>query len=197
MSARSRKNEPRARRRKQEKPVLPPAMLAVGALVIVVIAAMVFLANNPPGSVGEIEGVIVIPDLSRGHTLEPVTYEQVPPAGGPHNPVWQNCGVYTSPIPNENAVHSLEHGVVWITYDPDLPADQVERLQQITRRSGYRLLSPYPDLPSPIVATAWGFQLHLDSADDPRLDDFILKYEQGPTTPEPGAVCTGGVGSPA
>ena len=87
--------------------------------------------------------------------------------------------------------------MVWITYDPDLPADQVERLQQITRRSGYRLLSPYPDLPSPIVATAWGFQLHLDSADDPRLDDFIRKYEQGPTTPEPGAVCTGGVGSPA
>ncbi len=55
------------------------------------------------------------------HLEEPVTYTENPPVGGVHNPVWQNCGYYAAPIPNETAVHSLEHGAIWITYQPDLP----------------------------------------------------------------------------
>jgi hypothetical protein len=60
-------------------------------------------------------------NLSRDHTKEPVDYPQSPPVGGPHNPIWQNCGFYSKPVRNENAVHSMEHGAVWITYSPDLP----------------------------------------------------------------------------
>jgi len=43
-------------------------------------------------------------------------YDRNPPAGGAHNDVWLNCGVYGRPVRNENAVHALEHGAVWITY---------------------------------------------------------------------------------
>ena len=128
------------------------------------------------------------------HTPGDVDYEQTPPAGGPHNPVWQNCGFYDKPIRDESAVHSLEHGAIWITYSPDLPQDQVNELKDIAESQSYILASPYPDLPdnTPVVASAWGKQVALDGANDPDLESFIQAYRQGPQTPEPGAVCTGG-----
>ncbi len=136
-----------------------------------------------------LDAVEHFPGLSVQHVNGPVNYPQTPPAGGPHAPQWLTCGVYTEPVPNENAVHSLQHGAVWITYQPDLPASEVEALAAITRQSDHRLLSPYPGLPSPIMVTAWGYQLRLERADDPRLLLFIEEYEEGPTTPEPGAAC--------
>lgn len=144
----------------------------------------------------EIAGVQHFPNLSFNHVEGRVTYAQVPPVGGEHNPVWLNCGIYDQPVRNENAVHSLEHGAVWITYDPSLPATEVETLRGLTRGSTHRLLSPYVGLPSAIVISAWGYQLQVDSASDPRLPQFIAQFEQGPTTPEPGAPCSGGIGNP-
>jgi hypothetical protein len=160
----------------------------LSALVIIGIMAVNSYVNRPI----DIEGVERIPVLLRSHSESPVDYDETPPVGGIHYPVWQNCGVYEQPIGNELGVHSLEHGAVWMTYDPDLPADQLGILTNLTQQSSHRLLSPYPGLPSPIVASAWGFQLRLETADDPRLAQFIRQYEQGSTTPELGAVCSRG-----
>jgi len=124
-----------------------------------------------------------------------VQYAESPPVGGEHYNAWQNCGYYSQPIRNENAVHSLEHGAVWIAYRPDLPQDQIDQLRQLAEQD-YILVSPYPELQSPVVATAWNNQLALDSAGDPRLQQFIRYFKEGPQTPEPGARCTGGVGQP-
>ena len=140
-------------------------------------------------------GVTSYSNLSRDHTKEPVDYPQSPPVGGPHSPIWQNCGFYSKPVRDENAVHSMEHGAVWITYAPDLPKDQVEKIKSLTQKS-YVVASPYPGLPAPVVASAWGKQLRLGSTNDPRLEQFVRAYRQGPQTPEPGAPCRGGVGSP-
>src|SRR5215208_4666153 len=103
---------------------------------------------------------------SRKHIAGNLDYAQSPPAGGNHNPVWQTCGFYEEPIRDENAVQSLEHGAVWITYSPDLPQDKVEHLRDLTQNQTYILVSPYPDQDSPVVATAWGKQLPLESASD-------------------------------
>lgn len=127
----------------------------------------------------------------RGHVTTAVTYPQTPPAGGQHAPIWLNCGTYTAPVTNENAVHSMEHGAVWVTYQPNLPADQIQALKTALPPT-YTLLSPYPNLPAPVVASAWGKQLTLQSAADPRLAEFIRTYRQSPQAPEPGAACTGG-----
>ena len=143
-----------------------------------------------------IEGVVTTSNPSRDHVEGAVTYPETPPVGGPHNAVWQTCGVYDQPVPNEHAVHSLEHGAVWITYRPDLPVGAVEQLRALVRNHSHALLSPFPGLPTPVVASAWGLQLKVDSADDPRLRQFIAKYERGEQTPEPGASCRGGVGNP-
>lgn len=186
-----------AKRRYRSQNSSFPVIAGIAALVGIVALIFFLTSNNSSGSSGEIEGLMTFPNLDRSHVTTRVNYPQTPPAGGPHNAAWLNCGVYTEPVPNENAVHSLEHGVVWITYQPDLAAEEVEKLATLTRQSSYRLLSPYPNLPAPVVASAWGYQVHLENADDPRLLAFIDRYEQNPLGPEPGASCSGGVGTPS
>ena len=142
------------------------------------------------------EGVESFAIPSRNHVEGIVSYPQTPPVGGDHNPVWQNCGFYSSPVRNENAVHSMEHGAVWITYQPDLPSDQVNVLRNLAHDNTYVLVSPFPDSPAPVVASAWGKQLQLDSANDPRLEQFVSAFREGPQAPERGAPCTNGIGEP-
>jgi Protein of unknown function (DUF3105) len=131
------------------------------------------------------------------HLAGPIDYKESPPVGGPHNVVWQNCSIYHVPIHNEHAVHSMEHGAVWITYRPDLPPDQVRILDEVAS-DDFMLLSPYPGLAAPVVASAWNHQIRLESATDPRLRAFIGEYKNNPqTTPEFGAPCAGGTSAPA
>ena len=132
----------------------------------------------------------------RSHVQTPVSYAQAPAVGGNHAPIWQNCGFYDTPIANENAVHSLEHGAVWIIYRSDLPEAQIKRLRQLAHRQTYILVSSLPDLPAPLVASAWGHQLHLASIEDPRLDQFVRAFRLGRQAPERGGPCTGGIGTP-
>lgn len=175
--------------------------------VIIIVAVVLGLAGlayliylnvrEPP----PIKDVIVYSRPSRGHDNSLVyPTESVPPVGGTHHDQWMICGVYNEPILAENAVHSMEHGAVWITYDPELPADEVAELKDKVRGDGFLLLSPYPDQRSPVVMTAWGLQLELDSASDSRVQEFIDRYRVGPQTPERGATCGpgsgGGIGQP-
>lgn len=128
------------------------------------------------------------------HTDGDVDYPQTPPAGGPHAPVWLDCGVYDVPVRDENAVHDLEHGTVWITHDPDLLERDVEALADQLPANG--ILSPREDLPSPVVVTVWGAQLALDGARDARLRLFLEEYGDGHTAPEFGVTCNGGTPDP-
>jgi Protein of unknown function (DUF3105) len=141
-------------------------------------------------------GVQSFPGLTQNHTKAKVSYPQSPPVGGDHAPVWQNCGVYDQPVANENAVHSLEHGAVWLAYRPDLAADQVAKLRVFAVNQTHVLVTPYTGLTEAVVATAWGRQLRLDSVDDPRIALFVKAYQEGPQTPEPGVTCSGGLGAP-
>jgi hypothetical protein len=135
--------------------------------------------------------------LSRAHDNDFVyPAAPVPPVGGVHHSAWQNCGVYTDPVDPRHVLHSLEHGAVWITYQAELATTAVQQLQDRVQSEPLVILSPYPGLRSPIVLTAWGLQLEVNSVDDPRIDEFITHYQNGPQTPEPGATCQGGVGMP-
>jgi hypothetical protein len=138
---------------------------------------------------GEPEGTVTYTGLTRNHVDTPVDYPQTPPVGGNHNPVWQNCQYYDTSVPNERAVHSLEHGAVWITYGPDTSQADKDVLKAIADQGDHILVSEYDGLPAPIVATAWGKQLLLQSVSDPRLQQFVDVFQSGPQTPEPGVTC--------
>ncbi|MFC9998033.1 DUF3105 domain-containing protein [Nocardia sp. NPDC127526] len=122
-----------------------------------------------------------------------VAYDQVPAFGGPHDSSWAACTgvVYDKAIRSENAVHSLEHGAVWITYNPDkVDAASIDTLKKKVDGQPYTLMSPYPGLDKPISLQAWGHQLKLDSATDSRVDQFIKDLRLNSNTyPEVGASC--------
>ena len=141
-------------------------------------------------STPDIAGVTVVNGLPHTHFLGVhLTYSRTPPLGGDHSPVPLTCAIYTQPVPNENAVHSLEHGAVWLTYLPGTDPAPLVALDKID--PSYVLISPYPGQSAKIVATAWGLQLKVDSTTDPRLRAFVEKYHGGSQGGEQGAVCTG------
>jgi hypothetical protein len=139
------------------------------------------------------DGVVSYSNTSRAHDDTFNAWTEVPPTGGTHNNIWQTCQYYSAPIDPGKGVHSMEHGAVWITYSPDLPQVQVDKLKELADGQDYILVSPYIGLPSPVVASAWNKQLKLESADDGRLEQFIRVYKNSPdNTPEYGASCESG-----
>jgi hypothetical protein len=195
-----RSTAPAAPRLKPERPAnlqrdARMLVVVVGVFLLMIVAGAIYGSRDGDGETlpsKEPEGVQLFSYEPLVHTNEPVTYAEVPPVGGPHATVWQNCGFYAGAVPSERAVHSLEHGAVWITYRPDLPQEQVAQLRAIAERNNYVLVSPFADLPAPVVASAWNHQLAFDSPDAPELAQFIAVLQQGPETPEPGAPCSGG-----
>jgi hypothetical protein len=172
---------------------------AIVALVLVVGAVTtVIIINATPQQTPEAQlsgdysdRVQLYPDLEATHTESRVTYDVIPPVGGPHNPTWLQCGIYDEEQQNENAVHDLEHGAVWLTYDPAFATDaQIEALRDLARERGsYMLVSPYDGIGEAMAASAWGAQLRFDDVDDPVLAEFIENYWRSPDSPEPNATC--------
>lgn len=180
-----------AAERQRKQTTMRTVAIAVAAIAVVAIVGF-FLFNRQQTSMAVPDGIKDFAYQGAQHSEDPVTYAEHPPVGGVHNPVWQNCGYYASPVPNENAVHSLEHGAVWITYQPDLPADQVQKLKDLADGQSFILVSPMDGLPSPVVASAWNHQLQLQSANDAGLEQFIRLFRLNKNAPEPGAACAGG-----
>jgi hypothetical protein len=155
-------------------------------------------AAKPLGGGGPLANAKTYTGLTQTHVDGPIRYRQTPPVGGDHNPIWQDCGAYGQAVNAPNGVHAMEHGAVWITYRPSLPKAQVKVLTGLVPANPYLLVSPWYDdaLPAPVVLTAWGVQLGVQTATDPAVKAFVGRFEQGPQTPEPGATCSGGIGTP-
>lgn len=151
--------------------------------------------DNPDPS-RSIDGVLEVEYAAARH-VEPaqrVAYDRSPPFGGPHDQTWATCTgvVYPVALRSENAVHSLEHGAVWVTYDPNrVSADDIDALSARVEGEPYMMMSPYPGLAAPITLQSWGHRLELDSASDRRITQFVAALRQNPSThPESGASCS-------
>ena len=109
-----------------------------------------------------------------------------PLPGGRHNPIPQAPDFYEAPIQDGAAIHALEHGLIWIPYQPDLVTpEDIEVLRAIQDRFGRDLIvSPRPQNESAVAALSWGRILRLDFADDELLRDFVRSNRA--RSPEPG-----------
>ena len=180
-----------------------PWGLIAAAIAVVVFAGAVLtyavvkareseaVAEDPAGNISGVEQYDY--GIGQDHVTTTVDYSESPPVGGPHDGVWADCTgtVYDVDIRHENAVHGLEHGAVWVTYNPDLvTADDIATLGELVEGTPYRMMSPYAGQESPISIQAWNHQLTVDAADDPRLAEFADALTQNEdNTPEPGASC--------
>lgn len=176
----------------------PPVLILIGVVALIGVALAVRAVNRTASNAPIAEVKVSLSVLARDHRDGPLTYPEQPPVGGVHNGAWINCGIYKQQVAAESAVHSLEHGAVWISYNPNLIEAEIITLREAVRDHPYTLLAParYGALSAPVVAVAWGTRLNLPSASDPRLVRFIARYANGPQSPEPGAACTGGIGTP-
>ncbi|MGH3804478.1 MAG: DUF3105 domain-containing protein, partial [Pseudonocardiaceae bacterium] len=214
-SRKAKKERLERNRAKRRKPITAAkagrmATSTIVMFVVVGIAALAIIgyavyrtydASRPFGQqrAQKIDGVVNYREkdpkmLSRNHVAGPVKYKGSPPVGGNHNQAWETCmgEVFAQQIPKEHAVHSLEHGAVWITYNPNLPRAEVDKLAKKVRGEDFMLMSPYPGLKSPISLQAWGFQLKLKSANDSRIQKFIVAFRKEASV-EPGSGCSDGV----
>jgi hypothetical protein len=200
---------------KGRKPVTPVKVsggrnwgpIAVAAAVVVVAAGIIGYgvfasiqgSRDWTEKVADIKGVVNYraqknPQIDdRTHKAGALTYLTSPPVGGAHNQTWQNCmgDVYTAPVANEHAVHSLEHGAVWIAYKQGLAADQVATLQKKVEGKDYMFMSPYPGLEKNVSVQVWGYQYKTDDVNDEAIDDFIAAARIKASM-EPGAACSSG-----
>ncbi|HEU4481278.1 MAG TPA: DUF3105 domain-containing protein, partial [Actinomycetota bacterium] len=130
------------------------------------------------------------------HVAGTVAYETSPPVSGPHAGTPAQCGVHSEQIPNENQVHSLEHGAVGLQYSPDLDPESIRTLEEIAGEFDKDVFSaPYDGIDrGNIAVTSWGRAMYLDELDEVAVRDYIDVFAgEGP---EAGQECPSTVDSP-
>ena len=186
--------KPRSRKQIARSPWPQRVAIAAGVVVAAAIVAIIALSSEPASGVPE--GTENLAVGAPAHVEGELHEDGEVPAGGEHNPLWLNCGYYDTEVDSEFAVHSLEHGAVWITYNPEIGDDETDRLRGHVRRDRKLIVSPVVGLEDGILLTAWANQLSVPAADDARVEQFINEFAGSADAPEPGGSCSGGVGNP-
>ena len=166
--------------------------IAVVVVAVIIVGALV-ITNRPSST--EVSGSALLGEVrvsSRALHIpgnDPAGLEIVPgepPTGGPHFDTPQRTGVYDAPIHDGNAIHALEHGIVWISYQPDLVDEETVRTLRDIADSlgGDSILSPRPQNAMPIALASWGRLLPMSSLNEELAREFIRTNRN--RSPEPG-----------
>jgi hypothetical protein len=167
----------------------------VGILLVVLVAAVAVaaLVNSRSGDdkSERLKGVLTAgscqvdtrSDSGSEHVASP-TYKVDPPAGGKHEPVAAQPGIYDNgPLPSDGKlVHALEHGFIILWYRPDAPPDVIDKLATLGDEYGNAtLVAPRPSMDVPVAATAWHQRLLCKDYEERALRAFIDAYtDKGP-----------------
>lgn len=109
-------------------------------------------------------------------------YNSNPPTSGWHWPNAAKNGIYDSQLPDEQLIHNLEHGHIWISYKPDIADEAKNQLKALVKKDDWKIvLAPRPQNDSAIALAAWGRILKLSDFDEAKIKEFIKAYRnQGP-----------------
>ena len=144
-------------------------MLIIGSLGY----GVVYLATRPEkpmhGTVSPILGRDHIP-IGTAHPQ----YNSNPPTSGSHYAKEAEWGVYQNELPDEQLVHNLEHGGIWISYKPNIDPAIKAKLDLIGNR--YKetvIVTPRAKNDSMIALASWGRLEKLDNFDEAEIINFI------------------------
>ncbi|RJQ13782.1 DUF3105 domain-containing protein [Candidatus Parcubacteria bacterium] len=111
-------------------------------------------------------------------------YNSNPPSSGWHYEDPAPWGFYDKELPDEQLVHNLEHGGIWIAYRPDLDKNLVEQIKKTAEYFKRRIImEPRAANDSDIALVAWGWVDKFSASEftEKRLVDFINRFiDQGP-----------------
>ncbi len=110
-------------------------------------------------------------------------YNSNPPTSGWHYAKPADERFYDKELPDEQLIHNLEHGDIWIAYKPDLSKEMTKQLKSF---AGFMaIVTPRVKNDTDIALVAWGrldkFNVENGKLDKQRIRDFILRYQnKGP-----------------
>ena len=165
--------------------------IVIGIVVLVILGGIGYWVYSSILMVGLLpEMGTAYPVEGRDHVSDGtvVAYKTNPPASGSHYAVPADWGVYETVIPDERLVHNLEHGGIWISYRPSIPAAAKERLTALSK--GYKskvIMVPREKNDTDIALVSWGrvYKIAVSSDgtfDEKAIKNYIKKYKN--TGPE-------------
>lgn len=162
-------------------------ILLVLVVVIVVLGVGVILfltSNKSPQDLPQVgEEIEILGAEHIGVGAEHGEYNSNPPTSGSHYAQAAAWGFYDQQLPDEQLIHSLEHGGIWISYK-DVDEDTKEKLDLIGRKnSGSVIITPRPENDAKISLASWGRLENLDEFDEDRINNFIQSNKN--KSPEP------------
>lgn len=100
-------------------------------------------------------------------------YNSNPPTSGWHYEKPAAWGFYDNPLPDEQIVHNLEHGGIWISYK-DINEQTKQKLQQLAQKYNQAvIITPRPKNDTPIALASWGRLLKLEKFNQDAIEKFI------------------------
>ncbi len=145
--------------------------------VIVVVVGLIYRGVSIVEEANKSRPGEAIPIVSRNHVNigdahEP--YNSNPPTSGPHaGPApW---GVSEKELIDEDVIHNLEHGGIWISYK-NLNQEDIKKLEDIGRKYSSRtVVSPRPANDDNIAVASWGRLLKLEEVDVEQITEYVKR----------------------
>lgn len=165
-------------------------LTVVGTLAVVILVALFFILRTPLG-IGVSDDSLMgdeFADVRQDHVPEGTLTESPPqpPAGGPHYAQPWPTGIFEETPADGHLIHSLEHGIVWISYHPDMVTEeQLDALEDVANDfSRDTILAPRATNDAAVYVMSWSRRAQVDPDDTDYIRDFIETNRN--RAPEPG-----------
>ena len=147
--------------------------------LILILSGIYLFAKNSKKNIAERKIYAVeILDQGRNHinvgAAHPA-YNSNPPTSGWHYEDWKQKGVYKEQQPDENLIHNLEHGYIWISYRPDTATEIVKQLENFYGFGKKIIVEPRKENDKLIALAAWNRLDKFDSESKEKLNESELK----------------------
>lgn len=174
-------------RREQKQAASRSRTLMIGggivAIVVVIVAVLLAIRSSqlPDVDMNAVaDNSVSFPILGQTHIPEGSprpNYNSNPPTSGDHYVYTIPAGVYDQTPPDENLVHNLEHGHIWLSYRDADDAETISALVTIQEQFPNWVVVTYrPENDSRIAVASWGRLLSLEEPDEDQILAFILRY---------------------